>query len=533
MKKFLPAVLCIIVIFSFGTHSFAFDSGAVDTMVSDTAEYMYETVKDPQIGSIGGEWAVLGLARSGIDIPEAFYKDYYANAENYVKKCGGVLHDKKYTEYSRLVVALTAIGKNPADVAGFNLLTPLGDYAKTVWQGLNGAAWALIALDSNNYDVPQNKDAEIRATRELYVNFILQNQTQDGGWAMSGDIADPDVTAMALQALSKYQDREDVKKATEKALSAVSAMQNGNGGFASWGTENSESCAQMIIALCELGIPLEDARFVKNGKTMLDYLCSYYIPHKGFKHIQSEAESNQMATEQGFCALVSLKRMSEGRESLYRMTGDKKSFAEDNKKYIDPDVRKASLISYGKTFQDIAEHNNRTAIEWLAQRNIISGKTENLFDPDSTMTRAEFATITVKSLGLPFKGDSAFSDVTESDWFFGFVNTACHYGIAKGVSQTEFNPNGTITREEAAVMAARAAKLCGLKTEYDAFESRNIMAGFSDYIKISDWAMSAMAFCFDSGILSDSVLEVKPKEFVLRAEIAQMLYNMLIISGLY
>ena len=128
MKKSPSIFICLIMIFSLSVQTFAADNTSVNTVVNDTAEYLYETVSNPQVGSIGGEWCVLGLARSGADTPDEYFENYYRTVEKYVKDCGGVLHDKKYTEYSRVILALTAIGKNPADVAGYNLLTPLGDY---------------------------------------------------------------------------------------------------------------------------------------------------------------------------------------------------------------------------------------------------------------------------------------------------------------------------------------------------------------------------------------------------------------------
>ena len=90
-----------------------------------------------------------------IRVPANYYDDYYARVEKYVKNCAGVLHERKYTEYSRVILALTAIGRDPSNVAGYNLLTPLGDFEKTIWQGLNGPIWALIALDSGSYDIPE------------------------------------------------------------------------------------------------------------------------------------------------------------------------------------------------------------------------------------------------------------------------------------------------------------------------------------------------------------------------------------------
>ena len=149
--KSLALVLALVLALSLAVPAGAVSDSAVEAAVSDTASYIYNLVKSPQVGSIGGEWAVLGLARSGCSVPNSYYQDYYATVEEYVEACKGVLHEKKYTEYSRVTVALTAIGKDPTNVAGYNLLTPLGDYDKTIWQGMNGPIWALIALDSGNY----------------------------------------------------------------------------------------------------------------------------------------------------------------------------------------------------------------------------------------------------------------------------------------------------------------------------------------------------------------------------------------------
>ena len=518
----------------------------INNVLDDTAQYLYKTVMNPQVGSIGGEWAVLGLARSGYDIPEEYYQNYYKNVEEYVKACKGNLHNKKYTEYSRLIVALTSIGKNPGDVAGYNLLTPLGDYEKTIWQGMNGPIWALIALDSGNYDMPQNPDAKVQATRDMYIERILNCQLSDGGWSLfggttaqaSGDgISDPDITGMALQALSKYQDNEKVKNAVERALDCMSQRQNENGGFSSWNTENSESCVQMIVALCELGIPLTDTRFVKSGKTMLDSLLEFYVEGNGFLHTYDGSGSNLMSPEQAFCGVVAVNRVKEGKNSLYRMSdaihvSEAKTETMIGLPEKNPDVKKMNITAPGKTFPDISAHLNQPAIEALTSRGIINGKTENSFEPNSTMTRAEFATIIARGLGLAQKSNDIFEDVTTNDWFYNYVGTAYNYGIIKGVSKNEFNPNGIITREEAAVMVTRAAKLCGMDTEMDTLAVRDVLAQFFDYVNASDWSQSSLAFCYNEKILDDSVMDIKPKEAVTRAEIAYMLYNMLFSAKL-
>ncbi|HHY70819.1 MAG TPA: DUF4430 domain-containing protein, partial [Thermoanaerobacterales bacterium] len=341
----------------------------VEVAFEDTAAYIHKTVAEPQVSSVGGEWAVLGLARSGYQVPERYYQDYYSRVESYVKAKEGNLHDKKYTEYSRLIVALTSIGKDPRNVAGYDLLKPLGDYDKTIWQGLNGPIWALIALDSGNYPMPQNPEAKTQATREMYMNSILECQLPDGGFSLfggtavasSGDnVSDPDITGMALQALAKYKDREDVAKVIDEALTCMSKKQDDKGGYSSWETANSESVVQIIVALTELGIPLNDSRFVKNGNTLLDNLMRFYQPGKGFSHTQGGDGSDMMATEQAFYGLVAARRARDGKSSLYRMEDAIKVAdleedaikAGEGLKNKHPDVKAQPIVHFEKTFED-------------------------------------------------------------------------------------------------------------------------------------------------------------------------------------
>jgi len=190
-------------------------------------------------------------------------------------------------------------------------------------------------------------------------------------------------------------------------------------------------------------------------------------------------------------------------------------------------VNKAPLSQPHKTFQDITQHSKREAIEALAQRSIISGTPEGFFCPDQSMTRAEFATIVVKALGLEPKVDSVFRDVPADQWFAPFVGTAYRYGIVGGVGDQNFNPYGTITRQEASIMVARAAKLCGMDTTMNSTAMRDSLAPFGDYMTVATWAKEGMAFCYQEHILDPNDLRIEPMRPILRAEIAQMLYNLL------
>ena len=175
---------------------------------------------------------------------------------------------------------------------------------------------------------------------------------------------------------------------------------------------------------------------------------------------------------------------------------------------------------------------NITAIEALAARGIINGKSEGIFDPDASMTRAEFATIITRGLGLTAKDSGVFTDVTDSSWYAGFVGTANAYGIVNGVGENKFNPGGTITRQEAATMVARAAKLCGMDTAMTAAETRDMLAQFGDYVTVADWAADSLAFCYREDILDQNDLNIQPSKAILRGEIAQMLFNMLTKASL-
>lgn len=510
----------IVAVFTFQITAFA-ENYDVNTVIADTAEYLSDTVKAPNVGSVGGEWVIFGLARSGADVPERYYQDYYGRVEKYIGD--GKLNGAKPTDYARLVLALGAIGENPENIAGHNIITPLCDYDRTVSQGISASVWAVIALSSKEYP-------DAKPVCEKYIKHILDAQLPDGGWSLdpNASSSDPDITGTALIALSRFRDNERVSTAIDKAAEFLSQAQNDNGGFSSWGSESSESAAQVLTAMCELGISIDDSRFVKNNKTVLDNLMSFYNPKSGFSHTLGE-EVNQMSTEQCFYALVSVLRTQNNSKTLYDLSDSislsdrENGFGLPNK---NADISYKNVISY-KTFDDIKSHKNQSEIEALASRGIISGMTDTEFKPDATMTRAEFATITVNALGLPIKTDNPFNDINKEDWFSDYVSTAYAYGIVSGVSDTEFNPNGTITREEAMAMVARLAGIAGISVEVNENEAQNVLAVFDDYRTLSSWAVASAAVCVNEGIIDDSAMEIKPKEYVLRAEIAGMLFRVM------
>ncbi|MBQ7595307.1 MAG: hypothetical protein IJU45_01445, partial [Clostridia bacterium] len=199
-------------------------------------------------------------------------------------------------------------------------------------QGINGWIWGLIALDTKNYKVP----SDAFYNRDEIISQIVNKQLNDGGFSLTGDAADPDITAMAVQALSTYYKTDSgVKKCVDKALACLSKIQLDTGDYQCYSSRNSESTAQVITALCSLGIdPQKDSRFIKNGNTLLSALLSYKSADGGFIHSRDydqsnpsaqPGKSNSMAGEQALLALAACVRQMKGQTKLYDFTDKKEA----------------------------------------------------------------------------------------------------------------------------------------------------------------------------------------------------------------
>lgn len=201
--------------------------GGTQTPLERTAKYLKSAVPEPGFGSLDGDWIVFGLARAGADLSDGYFDRYYTAVEAAVQAADGTLDENRYTEYSRLI--------------------------------------------------------------------------------------------LALQALARYRSRADVSAAVEAGLSCLSQMQEENGAFSSWGTESSESVSQVLTALTELGLSLDDARFVKNGQTLEDVLLRFAQDDGSFAHTPEDG-GNLLATTQAFYALTALQRTRDGKPTLYDMS---------------------------------------------------------------------------------------------------------------------------------------------------------------------------------------------------------------------
>lgn len=299
-----------------------------DEAYAGAKAYIQSAVSAPVVSYLFGEWAVLGQARAGVELSDAYIQAYYDKVVAYVRKnmgADGVLrdpesHNPAITDNERIALALTAIGKDPANVGGKNLLAALQDkdimkVTDTSKTDINGLVMGLLALNSRNYT----------SDTSWLVQAILGQQNADGSWSASADrksVGDVDMTAMALQALAPYYKdggNETVNTAVEKALSWLSGKYQS-------GYDSSESCAQVVIALSALNLDANtDARFTKTveGKTLsvLGNLLQYRVAKNGgFKHQFADKAVNEMATEQALCAMAAYARFTEKANALYDMT---------------------------------------------------------------------------------------------------------------------------------------------------------------------------------------------------------------------
>lgn len=300
-----------------------------DKVYADTKKYIQNNVPAPVVASDRGEWAVLGLARAGVELSDAYIQAYYDKVVAYVKAnigSDGVLvdpesHNPTVTDNERIILALTAIGKDPANVGDKNLLAALQDrnimqVTNTSDTDINGLVFGLLALNSGNY------------TQDSYwlVQAILTQQNADGSWsanAVTKPVGDVDMTAMALQALAPYYNEGDdttVNAAVDKALQWLSAKYKGTG------YTSAESCAQVVVALSALQLNANsDSSFVKTvdgaPTSVLGDLLRYYLGEgQGFKHAASLKTADQKATEQALYAMAAYERYCRRTNALYDMT---------------------------------------------------------------------------------------------------------------------------------------------------------------------------------------------------------------------
>ncbi len=187
-----------------------------------------------------------------------------------------------------------------------------------------------------------------------------------------------------------------------------------------------------------------------------------------------------------------------------------------------------AVAAGSKTFADIENNPARQDVELLASKMILSGKSNQIFDPNGNVNRAELAAMLVRALGLKEQtgSTSCFSDVQGTEWFAGYVGAAAQAKIIKGMPDGSFKPQQNVSQQEAAVMMSNALNLAGVKTVLGTNEKATLIAQLSDHDNIAAWASPAVAAAIKTGIIkSNSVFNAAHKSN--RAESASMIAALL------
>lgn len=296
MLKRVFALLCVLLLalpLAAGAERSILDFKATQSGTDDWAEDGL-----PDMMGKGGEWYAIALAQAGgydLSACRTVLEDYVTSTKV-----------RSATTRQKLALTLLALGSDHPFVE-----TTLADSIGK--QGVMSWAWGLHLLN-NVCQGPTYTDDEV-------VSTLLTLRKADGGWAVTGDVSDVDATAMVLQALAPHQDDGKVTAAIDGAVALLASRQTANGGFSSYGVENAESAAQVIIALCALNIDPAAPQFVKNGASPLDALAAFRLEDGSFSHEMGGAY-NENATAQAFLAAVAYARFKEGEGSIFLLDGD-------------------------------------------------------------------------------------------------------------------------------------------------------------------------------------------------------------------
>jgi hypothetical protein len=476
---------------------FAVINRAALTPQIDVGQAMQSTGQYILKGNSISDWAAFALARAGISVPS----NYLADLQKTLQQKNGSF--RNVTDYERMVLGVLAASGDPLHVAGYNLVEKIYNNSRLTSQGTNGVIFALIALDSKGYQVPDNAVWN----QAKLVDWLIKNQNTDGGWSLvTGDKSDVDLTSMALAGLAPYQTQPEVKKAVDRALQWITVS-------GSQPIDNSESLAQEIQGLAAVGVNPSDAKYNRGGENLIASLLQFQQPDGGFVH-QSGQKSDSIATEQALSALDAYQSFTKGMGSIYQFADQTNSInlasskpisSEPNASYTD--AKEISQWAFPSVLQ--------------ARQLIIMQGSNGAFLPKHSITRAEFTKVIIKLLNEKEANgqEVIFGDVKPGSWYYGSVMTAKAKGLISGISRTAFGPDQPITREQAAAIITKAWHLIPQKGALS----------FKDGAQIDAYALPGIKALSQRGIMVGDSGNFNPRGKVTRemtAVLAVKLYEL-------
>ncbi|KAI7251021.1 hypothetical protein KC345_g11601, partial [Hortaea werneckii] len=264
---------------------------------ASVADAVYATSEFVLKNGVQSDWQAIGLAQAGYKVPDGYLKAL----ESKVVAAKGVF--ARATDYARITLAVKALGGDPANAGGYNLIEKLYNNDKITGQTLNNAAYVLLALDSGSYNIP----ADAKWTPAKLLAQILAKQNTDGGFTLTTGASDPDMTAMVLTVLAGHKNDPAANTAGQRAAAWLATAQDKNGGYG----DSSESIAQAIIGLSSFGVDPAGAEYTRGNVNLVGKLLSFSTAGGGFAHTAG-GSYNQLSTEQALEALVAYSLFSTG-----------------------------------------------------------------------------------------------------------------------------------------------------------------------------------------------------------------------------
>ncbi|WP_151733204.1 S-layer homology domain-containing protein [Paenibacillus tengchongensis] len=547
----------------------AAEAAAAPAKVS-VSEAVYSAAEYILGGGVQSDWQAIGLVKAGYKA-DASYLD---KLEAKVKEAKGTF--TRATDTARTVLAVKALGADPEQFGGYNLIAKLYSHDKIAGQTLNNAVYALLALDSGSYSIPDSA----AWTKAKLLGEILAKQNTDGGFALTGGASDPDMTAMALTALAAHKDDAKAVSAGERAAAWLSSALDAGGGYG----DSSESVAQAIIALSSFGIDPTGAEYAKDGTELVGKLLSYRNADGGFAH-NTGGSSNTLSTEQALLALAAFGSFGQNGGKLYDLS---------HAAAVNPLVRVSVAIEGPEAAlgqANVYAGNVLTALERAAQANHlalvneagnyvtgIGGVSAGLYggydgwmyivsrggqwiypsvgmndfalqDNDKVLVYyGGDVTQVVDSVAVnpqkPKPGEAFTLTVTQKQWVWN-ADTFTSDPVTSPAAGVQVSVGGQRVTTDAYGLATFSGGLAAGRytldiTGYDNGKAPSLVrytgelgvssgAAFADEKRISAWALEAVRSAADAGLIqgvSEETQVFAPKEYITRAQFAALLLRL-------
>jgi hypothetical protein len=395
-------------------------------------------------------------------------------------------------------------------------------------------------FDDNQYDNYETYDllsrsGNLDSFNTSWAKNYLLSQTQKGadghytGWGSfdwkgttEPDIMSTNEAVRVLAALDPTKSDPKVQAAISDSLSLLQKQQQSDGSFVGGMDDPLIDTVETLKTLKAFG--LQPDAWQSGGKSAVDYILAQAVNADG------SLGSCQNAMDADWVLDASLMLQTPPASTTGQNPNAQSSQGSATQNNQDSTSQTATQVSGAAVFSDIDGYWAEQDILLMASKGYVSGVGDGLFAPDAAVTRAQFATLLVKALGIAGQGGQTllFSDVPDGYWGASAINAAAQQGLLSGVGDGRFQPDSLITREELAVMVARALQWKDAGADLTPGQVDQALSGYTDAGRVDGWAREAVAVCINRGIISGrSAASLSGQSDTSRAEAVVVLEKLL------